>query len=367
MRPIVPETLAACPSSHHVVFGVPIPKATRVTTFSHHEWECFTTEWASSLKEQYVRVLRSGGAGDMGIDVAGFCNDSELHGDWHNYQCKHYDHALRPSDIWVEIGKIIYYSFKGYYLPPKKYFFVAPRNIGTTLGRLLADPIELRKETRDNWEKHCMSKITKVNPIPLSGELLEWFEGFDFSIFFSVSVVEMIEGHEKTPFHAVRFGGGLPPRDEDEEEAPPARYAEKESRYIRQLFNAYGEHLGISVNSASDIRTSHKPHLSRDLSRQRERFYSAEALRNFARDNVPEGTFDQLQDEIFDAVIDSCDEEHSDGLSRMRKTVELSTQVSLTANPLMSVVKIKDRQGVCHQLANEDRLVWVPAETEESR
>lgn len=177
----------------------------------------------------------------------------------------------------------------------------------------------------------------------------------------------MIEGHEKTPFHAVRFGGGLPFRDEGEEDTPPVRHAEKESRYIRQLFDAYEDHLGISVNSASDITASCKPRLSDDLWRQRERFYSAEALRNFARDNVPEGTFDQLQEEIFDAVIDSCDEEHSDGLSRMRKTVELATQAALTANPLISVVKIRDRQGVCHQLANEDRLVWVPAKVEESR
>ena len=106
----------------------------------------------------------------MGIDVAGFCSDLELHGDWHNYQCKHYDHALRPSDIWVEIGKVIYYSYKGFYLPPKRYFFVAPRNIGTTLGRYLSDTDTLRKMVIQNWAKYCESGITKLNSVPLSGE-----------------------------------------------------------------------------------------------------------------------------------------------------------------------------------------------------
>jgi hypothetical protein len=366
MRPIAPKYLTAYSSPDHIISGIPIPKATRVTTFSPHEWECFIEEWASSLKEQYVRVKRSGGAGDMGIDVAGFCSSLELYGDWHNYQCKHYNHALHPSDIWVEVGKIIYHSFKGHYSPPTKYFFIAPHNIGTALSRLLCNAEKLKEEIKENWRKHCEPRITTVNSVLLDGELLEWFEKFDFSIFSSVSVVELIEGHSKTPFHSVRFGGGLPPRNEDEEESLPESPAEKESRYIRQIFDAYGDHLGVFVNNALDIEASCKPQLGNDLLRQRERFYSAEALRNFARDNVPEGTFSRLQDEIFDAVIDSCEEEHNDGLSRMRKAIQLSTQIALTANPLVSVVKIKDRQGVCHQLANEDRLTWVPKETEEA-
>ena len=176
----------------------------------------------------------------------------------------------------------------------------------------------------------------------------------------------MIEGHSRTPFHAVRFGGGLPPRDIDKEENPPSAYAEKESRYIRQLFDAYGDYLATPINSATDIQASSRPNLNNNLLRQRERFYSAESLRNFARDTVPPGTFDRFQNEILDAVIDSCEGEHDDGFARMSKVVQLSTQVILTANPLMSVVETKDKQGVCHQLANEDRLVWVPTETEES-
>ena len=360
MRPIDPKPLVNCPTPHHIVFGVPIPKATRVTTYSADEWECFTEEWASSLKSLFVRVWRCAGSGDMGVDIAGFCSELELHGDWHNYQCKHYDHPLRPSDIWVEFGKIIYYSYKGEYLPPKKYFFVAPHNVGTKLGKLLSDPDQLKSEVKANWKKYCESGITDTSKVLLEGDLLEWFEGFDFSIFSSVSVVELIEGHVDTPFHAVRFGGGLPDRGEHNEEAPPAAHADKESRYIRQLFDAYEDHLGTSVNSVLDIEASSKPRLSRDLIRQRERFYSAEALRNFARDNVPEGTFNRFQDEIFDAVIDSCEGEHTDGFSRMGKVVELSTQINLTSSPLISVVRTKDRQGVCHQLANDDRLTWVP-------
>jgi hypothetical protein len=43
----------------------------------------------------------------------------------------------------------------------------------------------------------------------------------------------------------------------------------------------------------------------------------------------------------------------------MRATVTQSANISISSNPLASVVKVQDRQGICHQLANEYKLVWV--------
>jgi hypothetical protein len=100
--------------------------------------------------------------------------------------------------------------------------------------------------------------------------------------------------------------------------------------------------------------------LSKDFLRQRERFYHAEALRNFARDTVPEGTFESLQDEIYHGVVDTCDGTHANGFDRMRATITQAAQIAVTSNPLAPATKAQDRQGICHQLANEDRLTWVP-------
>lgn len=118
--------------------------------------------------------------------------------------------------------------------------------------------------------------------------------------------------------------------------------------------------MGIHVNDVSGLSSS----LRRDFLRQRERFYHAESLRNFARDTVPEGTFENLQNEIFHGVIDVCDCSHGDGLARMKATVAQAANISPTSNPLKSVVGVQDRQGICHQLANENRLIWVPMEEE---
>jgi hypothetical protein len=188
----------------------------------------------------------------------------------------------------------------------------------------------------------------------LEDNLLDWIEAFDFSIFSTKSVVDLIAGHAKTRFYSIRFGGGLPPRPQVT--LPPQEHEVVESRYIQQIFNAYSDSLGEAVNHVSELSSQ----LSPDFLRQRERFYHAESLRNFARDTVPDGTFESLQDEIFHGVIDICDSSHENGLARMKATVTQAANIATASNPLKSVVKVQDKQGICHQLANEDRLLWVP-------
>lgn len=262
---------------------------------------------------------------------------------------------MYPKDIWVEIGKIIYYSYNKKYTPPKKCYFIGSRGVGTSLEKLLNKPNDLKNKMVENWNKYCLNGITSIAPILLDGELKDYFDNFDFSIFSSRSPAELIEGHSNTVFHAVRFGGGLPNRPNPS--LPPNIPAENESRYICQLLDAYSDHLGKILTDASELKAH--DHLNRDYLRQRERFYNAESLKNFARDTVPEGTFESLQEEIYHGVIDICEREHSNGFERMKATVGHAATVAATSNPLVSHVKIQDRQGICHQLANNDRLKWV--------
>lgn len=354
-RALAPHPTSGLYSAEHVTSGVPIPKTRRVELFSSGEWEEFTEEWATSLSANYAHVVRFAGAGDKGLDVVGFISDERFSGGWENYQCKHYDHPLSPSDIWIEIGKIIYYSFNGEFPPPRKHYFIAPKGVGTSLGKLLASPSKLKHEAQAYWPKYCENGISKAVVARLDGDLLSYFERFDFSIFSSKSVVDLINGHSTTPFHAVRFGGGLPVRPEPSR--PPPQIAPTESRYIQQLLEAYADRDGEAVLDVSALDT--KAELKRDFLRQRERFYHAESLRNFARDTVPEGTYEALQDEIFHGVVDVCETHHTDGFSRMRAVVTQSANVSVTSSSLSSVTKVQDKQGICHQLANEDRVTWV--------
>ena len=74
---------------------------------------------------------------------------------------------------------------------------------------------------------------------------------------------------------------------------------------------------------------------------------------------MPEGTFNDLQNEVFHGVIDIAEGGHANGYKRMQATVAQAAKVSITANPLVTVTKSQDRQGICHQLANDDQLIWV--------
>jgi hypothetical protein len=104
------------------------------------------------------------------------------------------------------------------------------------LERFLNDHAKLKDGVRQNWDKNCAKGITSTATIQLTRDLLSYFETFDFSIFSSKSVLELITGHATTPYHAVRFGGGLPMRPSAA--PPPAAPHAYESRYVRQLLDA---------------------------------------------------------------------------------------------------------------------------------
>lgn len=73
--------------------GPVIAPIERIRLFSPAQWEDFVLEWAHSLRTEYARVDRCGGAGDMGRDVIAIPNEADV-SVWDNYQCKHYDQPL---------------------------------------------------------------------------------------------------------------------------------------------------------------------------------------------------------------------------------------------------------------------------------
>lgn len=334
--------------------GPLIPPQQRILLYSSAEWESFVHEWVHSyLKTLYLSVQRFTGSGDRGIDIAGFTDDKKLQGVWDNYQCKHYNKALAPKDAWPEIGKLLRYTFNGEYRTPRKYYFVAPSGCGTTLQGYFADATKLKKELIKAWDKNCRSKITQTQDIDLAGLFLAYVEKFDFSIFDSLTSLQLIEGHRKTPHFVARFGGGLPPRPAAED--PPAEIAAHESRYVGHLLGAYGDHKKLSV-AVQHLKTW--PKLQKHFTRQREAFYHAENLRVFSRDSVPPGTYESLQQNVFDGVIDVHDDDHADGYERVLSVTAAARNLALTSNALITCTDPKDRDGICHQLANEDRLTW---------
>ena len=72
-----------------------------------------------------------------------------------------------------------------------------------------------------------------------------------------------------------------------------------------------------------------------------------------------DGVFEGLSDDIFHAIIDIVESDHACGFERVKAVVTQAATVDVSGNALSSVSTVRERQGICHQLANDDRLTWV--------
>jgi hypothetical protein len=102
-------------------------------------------EWVHGyLRKKYVEVQQRGSAGDKGRDIIAWIDPPNVTPRrWVNYQCKHYKDPLTPTDIWVELGNLCYYTYRGDYSKPEKLYLVTHQGIGNKLADLLEDPVKL--------------------------------------------------------------------------------------------------------------------------------------------------------------------------------------------------------------------------------
>lgn len=347
------KPLGSSSSVDLVAAGLPIPPIERIRIFSPGQWEDFVLEWADSLRGQYGTVERCGGAGDMGRDIIAF--DKVSPAIWDNYQCKHYKAGLTPGNIWLELGKLVYYTYIDEYTYPRKYIFVAPEGAGTKLSNLLRKPASLKAQLIDNWDQHCKAGISAKFEVKLDAALRVYLDALDFSIFEAVPPLRIIDEHAKTRWYATRFGGGLPPRPKGFK--PPLAVAAHEVAYIRSLLDAYGDHLKFNVHTVADL-DAHDD-VREHFNDARLEFYSAESLRAFSRDTLPPGAFEELQDELHGGIKDEMRGAHSDGFRRVLAVVKTAKLLPITDHALKERLSLIDKGGICHQLANDGKIWWV--------
>lgn len=315
------------------------------------EWEAFIREWATALRPGYVQIKRFGGPNDRGVDVAGFKTENGFEASWDCFQGKHYSKALTPSDAFPEILKIFLGVIDGHYTMPSQYCFLAPHGCGPKLSKLLSSPSSLRAEFLEFLDGTQASNTD----MGLFYEVKALVGTTDFSLFKSIELEDALSLHKNTRYYLARFGGQVPSRTEID--APPERVMQDEAVYVEQLLKVYAE-----LHSKYEFKLEHLENYSlerKHFRRQREHFYSAESLRLHARDSVPPGTFEALQEDIFTGVEDISQNADSSSMERLNKVLTTSTMLDLSAHSLYSIANFADRKGICHQLANNGRLSWV--------
>lgn len=346
-------------SNKQLLIGKPVSPIDRLKTISEDEFEELIEEWVYGYllpkyknTQQIDKVVRLAGSGDKGRDVVAYVKYSKDGEDiWDNYQCKHYNSKLKPSEMWIEFGKVCYYTYKGDYSKPRKYYFVSPHGVGSKLFDLLSNPVKLRDELIRNWDTHCLDKISNEK-VQLSGEFKEYVKKFDFSIFDSINPGELIDQYQQTMYFPFRFGGGL--TKEPVRLSEPEDVASIEQTYVKKLYKAYSDYKKEEIVNLLQLRSYNN--LFSHFQRQRTYFYQAESLKVFERDSIPPGidAFEDLKEEVYHGVIDTVYDEYKDGYARVKATTDMAKSLSLApGNILTDFVTVKDKMGICHHLANE--------------
>lgn len=326
-----------------------------VQLYSSDEWEDFVVEWSEGFTPAYHTVVRLGGSGDKGRDVVAYLDDPQSDCEWDSYQCKHYDHALRPTDVYVELAKLCFYTHLGDYSVPRRYRFVAPRGVGTKLHDLLRNPDKLRAELYANWDAYCLKYITETSEVPISKKLRIHIDAFDFSRVWFVTPQELLNQHRRTRYWYQRFKVESPIRPSIAD--PPEEVQEHEQVYVSQLLQAYSERVGKTIQKVAALIS--EPEYHEHFRRARGCFFSAEALGRFSRDQFTVGAFTGLKNDIFQGVVDVSICEHKDGFACLLETTRTAVALHLPNSELKPYVGPADRIGLCHHLANDRALSWV--------
>jgi len=329
---------------------VSVTPAQQLYFYDPDRWEEFIREWATGITTEYEQIKRVGGTNDRGADVAGFLTPRGFDDEWDCFQCKHYAAPLAWSDVLPELVKVFRHAADGEYVLPNKYLFLAPKGLSGTMSRLISTPHKLKAK----FVADAPAKLSALGLTPAQVlTVMELAKADEFSRFGSEELPDVLDVHRATPYFATRFGVPLPQRTQHGN--PPTDVDPQEARYVEQLLDVYEERWAETfVRDEVNEDTRTKTHFQR----QRVRFFEAEALHAYARDSVPPGTFEHFQEAILSGVIDTVEADHQNGWARLSGALSAAGQLNLASHALIAVASQDDLKGVCHQLANDNRLTW---------
>lgn len=336
--------------------GPPISAAARVSLMDDVAFELLVQAWMPVTKKKYLGIERFGGAGDMGRDVVGWMDAQKCAGVWDNVQCKRLAKPLAPALLWPELGKVLWHVSRADYAIPRSMLFFCSKGIGTTAKHLLTNPEKLRAGLVENWDKSVATEITYTATVPLDGALKALVTTADFSIFGPLSVETVLEDLKGTPYYLATFGGGFPDRPAAAE--PPATVQAQEERFVSRLLAVYAERrnrpsLPLTELAQYEIENRH-------FNEMRRQFYSADALEKFVRDITDPAVYAAFQNAVQAAVMPVYLDEHPSGYKRLNQSLAAAAQLNASSNAVFLVAEPLDKQGVCHQLINQEKLnCWV--------
>jgi hypothetical protein len=316
------------------------------------ELEQFCRQWVERKAGDYVEVKRFGGAGDKGRDVVGFCSPARHAGGWDNYQCKQYRDKLGKGKGILALAKVLYWASQGHFTPPRRFIFVAPKGLNSTLLMLINQPEAFKAELIASWNLYCAKTIVQNKEIKLHGDVLDTVNDFDFTAISYVDVDDMLADPAEKPLLFELFG-------EDPGDFPkgtvPVDVQAHELVYMDALLGAYNDREGGLFSNHKEV-FDHDEH-GEDLRLHRTRFYEAEGFQKFYRDNTSPETIARFRDDIRLGIHDTLKKPAPDELERVEAAMSQAANLQ-PGGPLARYAYIPVKQGICHHLVNDGVIHW---------
>ncbi|CAJ1801983.1 ABC-three component system protein [Aeromonas dhakensis] len=330
------------------------PLAT-IMTWDDETWEEFIHDWLIECHaKDYIYHERLGGAGDKGRDIVGYKTNPNISGyTWHNYQCKFYNDRLSYSDVASEFGKLIFFSKRGDFPPPERYYFVAPKDLSTKFSELLKNTSELKTRILDSWDKSISKKITTSETVPLTADLKTYINNFDFTIFHSIPLSKILMEISRTPLYYKYLGELYIAR-----EAPkvtPEYNHELESVYVGQLLKIYSSQLKLESLNIDHLKKPYDNHFKGC----RNDFYFASSLSRYIRDSFEEDNFSILKTYIRSSIESVLYDFYNSPFERCNKILNQASLTAISHPILTKICEVPDKKGICHHLINDGDLEWV--------
>ena len=141
-----------------------------------------------------------------------------------------------------------------------------------SFSTLIENPDELKAGFLEAWKKPTRDGVA-AKVAPLTDELKQYVESFDFSIVSVKLQREIIEDLKETEFYRRKFGiGGLQrkPLEPIPDEPTP-----DEENYVQSLRQAFAEYVGIMLGGFTDQILRGRPELSQTCTTLRGRRFTA--------------------------------------------------------------------------------------------
>ncbi|CNF73389.1 Uncharacterised protein [Yersinia bercovieri] len=326
-----------------------------ILTWNDEIWEEFVHDWlCQCYSDIYVGHQRLGGTGDKGRDVVGYLTDpnQDLY-EWNNFQCKFYKKRINFSHVADEFGKLLFFTKNKSYPAPSKYFFVGPYDLSTSFSDLLKKPEELKSKIIEVWDVAIKNKVSKSFSVPLDEEMLAHVNSFDFSIFYSMPLAQILKDISLTYLYFKYFnelyGTRVIPKD------IPEFNSKVESVYVNELLGVYSQVKSISIEKIDELPYPYNMHFNSC----RNDFFFASSLERYMRDSFIEDNFRFLKTCISSSVQSILFKSHGSAYDKCNEVLAHASLTHISNELLTKLCEAPDKKGICHHLINDGEMKWI--------